>query len=159
MSSVAIENFLCLCPNIFIIFNAVNFCYSIFCFCSWHLALWYIYLKKLYSICEKERAHQPKLTYIWVWFGSSVVEHPPRKWKVPGEELFSPHTFNFWTMRNQPIVEKTRLGCFYVTAILSWCYGCGWLEAEVDLSLRLKWGWDEIEWKFSWNWVEVSWHW
>ena len=61
------------------------------------------------------------------------------------------------------IMTKTRLGCFYVTAILSWGYGWGWvevdIEAEVDLNLRLKWSWDEIE--FSWNWVEVelSWSW
>ena len=58
-------------------------------------------------------------------------------------------------------ISITRLGCFYVTAILSW----GWvdvdIEAEVDLNLRLKWGWDEIESKFSLNWVEVelSWSW
>ena len=26
---------------------------------------------------------------------------------------------------------KTRLGCFYVTAILSWCYGWSWAKAEV----------------------------
>ena len=57
------------------------------------------------------------------------------------------------------------MGCFYVTAILSWGYGWGWgevdIEAEVDLNLRLKWGWDEIESKLSWNWVEVelSWGW
>ena len=62
-------------------------------------------------------------------------------------------------------ISLTRLGCFYVTAILSWGYGWGygwgWVEAEVDLNLRLKWDWDEIEWKFSWNWVEVelSWSW
>ena len=28
--------------------------------------------------CEKDWGHQPKLTCIWAWFGSSVVEHPPR---------------------------------------------------------------------------------
>ena len=43
----------------------------------------------------------------------------------------------------------TRLGYFYVTAILSWGYGWGSVEVdiehEVDLNLRLKWGWDEIE--------------
>ena len=43
------------------------------------------------------------------------------------------------------IKRSTRLGCFYVTAILSW----GWvevdIEAEVDLNLRMKWDWDEIE--------------
>ena len=35
------------------------------------------------------------------------------------------------------------------------------IEAEVDLNLRLKWGWNEIESKFSWNQVEVelSWSW
>ena len=35
------------------------------------------------------------------------------------------------------------------------------IEAEVDLRLGLKWGWDEVESKFSWNWVEVelSWSW
>ena len=57
------------------------------------------------------------------------------------------------------------MGCFYVTAILSWGSGWGWvevdIEAEVNLRLRLKWGWDEFEWRFSWNWVEVelSWGW
>ena len=61
-----------------------------------------------------------------------------------------------------PIYEKiqeTRLGCFYVTAILSWGYGWGWFE--VELNLRLKWGWYEIESKFSWTWVrvELSWSW
>ena len=30
------------------------------------------------------------------------------------------------------------------------------VKAEVDLNLRLKWGWDEIESKFSWTWVEVE---
>ena len=58
------------------------------------------------------------------------------------------------------IKTNTRLGCFYVTAILSWGYGWGWIEvdieAEVDLNLRLKWGWDEIESKFSWASVEVE---
>ena len=62
-----------------------------------------------------------------------------------------------------PKYKIARLGCFYVTAILSWGFGWGWIEvdieAEVDLSLGLKWGWDEIESKFSWNWVEISWHW
>ena len=55
----------------------------------------------------------------------------------------------------------TRLGCFYVTAILSWGYG--WVkvdvEAKVDLSLRLKLGWGEIELRLSWVGVEVSLHW
>ena len=55
----------------------------------------------------------------------------------------------------------TRLGCFYVTAILSWGYGWGWYWGWGYLNLRMKWGWDEIESKFSWNWVEVelSWNW
>ena len=60
----------------------------------------------------------------------------------------------------------TRLGCFYVTAILIW----GWvdvdIEAEVDLNLR--WNEDEmrlspslveIELKWSWVGVEISWNW
>ena len=58
------------------------------------------------------------------------------------------------------IIGITRLGCFYVTAIMSWGYGWGWvevdIEAEVDLKLRLKWGSDEIESKFSWTWVEAE---
>ena len=35
------------------------------------------------------------------------------------------------------------------------------IEAEVNLRQRLKWGWVEVESKFSWNWVEVelSWSW
>ena len=57
------------------------------------------------------------------------------------------------------------MGCFYVTAILSWGSGWGWvevdIETEVNLRLRLKWGWHEVESKFSWNWVkvELSWGW
>ena len=52
----------------------------------------------------------------------------------------------------------TRLGCFYVTAILSW----GWglvdvdIETEADMRLGLMLGWDDVELKFSWNWVEVG---
>ena len=33
------------------------------------------------------------------------------------------------------------------------------IEAEIELNLRLKCGWDEIESKFSWNWVEVELRW
>ena len=29
-------------------------------------------------------------------------------------------------------VGSTRLGCFYVTAILSWDYGWGWVEVDVE---------------------------
>ena len=50
--------------------------------------------------------------------------------------------------RKQQKGLSTRLGCFYVSAILSWSLGWGWvevdIEAEVDLRLRLKWGWVEI---------------
>ena len=56
-----------------------------------------------------------------------------------------------------------RLGCLYVTAILSWGWGWGWvevdIETEVDSILRLKLCWDEVESKFSWNWVEVEFSW
>ena len=44
----------------------------------------------------------------------------------------------------------TRLGCFYVKAILS----CGWvavIEAEVDLS----WGWSEAELRLKWGQDEI----
>ena len=40
----------------------------------------------------------------------------------------------------------TRLGCFYVTAILSWGYGWGWVEVDIEA---------EVEVKFRWGWVEV----
>ena len=39
-------------------------------------------------------------------------------------------------------VGNTRLGCFYVTAILSWGYGWGWFEPEVEI--RLRWDWVEV---------------
>ena len=39
---------------------------------------------------------------------------------------------------------QTRLGCFYVTALLSWGYGWGWVEAEFDLNLRLRWDLVEV---------------
>ena len=43
---------------------------------------------------------------------------------------------------------ETRLGCFYVTAILSWGYGWGW---------HWGWGWldSEVEMRLRWDWVEV----
>ena len=44
--------------------------------------------------------------------------------------------------------SKTRLGCFYVTAILSWGYGGGWYWG---------WGWfePEVEMRLRWDWVKV----
>ena len=54
--------------------------------------------------------------------------------------------------------NPTRLGCFYVTPILSW--GWGWvdvdIETEADLQLGLMLGWDDVEQKFSWNWVDIG---
>ena len=38
---------------------------------------------------------------------------------------------NFWKS------GQTRLGCFYVTAILSWGYGWGW-----------------VDWYWGWGWFE-----
>ena len=34
-----------------------------------------------------------------------------------------------------------------------------WVEVKVEVELRLKWGWYEIESKLIWNWVEFSWGW
>ena len=49
---------------------------------------------------------------------------------------------------NERILPETRLGCFYVTAILSWGSGWGWveidIEVEVNLRLRLKGGWVKV---------------
>ena len=56
-------------------------------------------------------------------------------------------------------LNRTRLGCFYVTAILSWGYGWGLYWGWGWFEPKLKWGWDEIESKFSWNWVEVELNW
>ena len=58
---------------------------------------------------------------------------------------------------------ETRLGCFYVTAILS----SHWVEVMVEDELRLRliwtWGWNEVEMRFSgsgnWVKVELSWSW
>ena len=52
-------------------------------------------------------------------------------------------------------IQRTRLGCFYVTAMLSW--GCGWFETEVEM--RFSGGLVEIELRLSWVGVEISWHW
>ena len=67
-----------------------------------------------------------------------------------------------WSHNSCETDRITKLGCFYVTAILNW----GWveidIEAEVDLRLRLSWGWGwgrgwgDVELKFSWNWVELG---
>ena len=60
---------------------------------------------------------------------------------------------------------QTRLGWFYVTAILSSGYGWGWVEAEVDytwdwseIEMRLSGSLVEIELRLSWVGVETSWH-
>ena len=57
----------------------------------------------------------------------------------------------------------TRLGCFYVTAILSW--GCGWVEFDieaeswngVELRLRLRWGWVELGLSLGWGELSGGW--
>ena len=48
-------------------------------------------------------------------------------------------------------MKKTRLGCFYVTAILSWGYGWGWVDWYWG------WGWfePEDEMRLRWDCVEV----
>ena len=53
-----------------------------------------------------------------------------------------------YSVDNLQIGFLTRLGCFYVTAILSWGYGWGWYWG---------WGWfePEIEMRLRWDWVEV----
>ena len=63
-------------------------------------------------------------------------------------------------------VFLTRLGCFYVTAILSWGNAWGWVEVDIEAEVDLKWGWDEIvsslvelELRLSWFGFEISWHW
>ena len=45
------------------------------------------------------------------------------------------------------------MGCFYVTAILSW----GWVEAEVEI--KFSGGLVENKLRLSWAGVEISWHW
>ena len=48
---------------------------------------------------------------------------------------------------NQQINHMTRLGCFYVSAILSWGYGWGWVEVDIEAEVEMKL--DDIESKFS----------
>ena len=66
---------------------------------------------------------------------------------------------DFVTFQQNKIV--TRLGCFYVTAILSWGWdwSWGWFELEVEVRLNWCWGWDEVKLKFSWSWVELGLSW
>ena len=42
-------------------------------------------------------------------------------------------------------MKETRLGCFYVTAILSWGKGRDWVE----VGWYWVWGWGEVENKLS----------
>ena len=62
--------------------------------------------------------------------------------------------------RCQTKMIKTILGCFYVTAILSWGWNGNWgwfeLEVEVWLNWCWGWGWDEDKLKFSWSWVQLG---
>ena len=65
-------------------------------------------------------------------------------------------------------IFETRLGCFYVTAILSWGYGWGWAEADIEAEAELKltwtWVWFEVKVGFGlrlrlicgWGWVKVD---
>ena len=53
---------------------------------------------------------------------------------------------------------KTRLGSFYVTAILSWGYGWGWVDwywgwgwFEPEVEMRLSRSLVELELRFSWD--------
>ena len=48
----------------------------------------------------------------------------------------------------------TRLGCFYVTAILSWGYGWGWIEDDIEAEVDLKFE-PEVEMRLRWDWVKV----
>ena len=53
----------------------------------------------------------------------------------------------------------TRLGYFYVTAILSCGWDWGWSKlswGEIDVKMRLGWNSVEIELKFDWGWVEFK---
>ena len=50
--------------------------------------------------------------------------------------------------------DQYGLGCFYVTAILSWGWYWGWGWNEVEMSSLV-----EIYLRLSWVGVEISWHW
>ena len=67
---------------------------------------------------------------------------------------------------NQPSHPKyniTRLGCFYVTAMLSWDWSWCWFEFEVEVRLNWGWGWEwgwyEVKLKFCWSWLDLGLSW
>jgi len=61
---------------------------------------------------------------------------------------FDNFSFNF--LQSYAIFLQKRLGCFYVTAILSWG-GCGrdWVQDEINLWLRLRLSWGCVEVKLT----------
>ena len=82
----------------------------------------------------------------WYWWQRIKREEDDCTWWEP-----SPTTAH-WVVRPRElpvginifyrIYWLTRLGYFYVTAILSWGNGCRWVEAEVEI--RLRWDWVEV---------------
>ena len=56
-------------------------------------------------------------------------------------------------------MKGTRLGCFYVTAILSWGYGWVGVDIEAEVEMRLSQSLVEIKFRLSWVGVDISWHW
>ena len=67
-------------------------------------------------------------------------------------------SFKFLRKADIGTIKDTRLGCFYVTAILSWGYGWGWAEADIEAEVegRFRWGWFEVELKLSSGWYEFG---
>ena len=47
----------------------------------------------------------------------------------------------------------TRLGCFYVKAILSWGYGWGWVEVDIETEVEMRLSQSLVETRLNYYYV------
>ena len=48
------------------------------------------------------------------------------------------------------------MGCFYVTAILSWGYGWGWVKVDIEAEVEMSLTWSLVEIELNWGWNKLT---
>ena len=59
--------------------------------------------------------------------------------------------FNYYTFQ---ILTLTRLGCFYGTAILSWGYGWGLIEVDIEAEVEMRLSRSLVGVEISLHWIK-----
>ena len=54
------------------------------------------------------------------------------------------------------LIDWTRLGCFYVTAILRWGYGWGWVKVDIKAEVEVRLSRSLVEFELSWSWDKLT---